>query len=480
MTAERPVCIQIGALGGQGGGVLADWLAEAARLAGYPAQATSIPGVAQRTGATTYYFELFPERAAAGAPVFSLFPDADGLDLMAALEPTEAGRALENGLITARTTVITSRQRIYSTAEKSVAGDGTIPAQSIIDGLRNSSNKLIEIDMKEAAARVGGQANAVMFGAIAASGVLPLSEDEFRAAIQARGIAVASNLAGFETGLDLARNPPPPARQPGMDYDPAPAAFEDAVAALPETLHPLVGHALARLVDYQDEAYARLYMERLRPVLAIDFRPDLALAREVAKRLAAWMTVEDIIRVAQLKSRPGRLARIRRELGIGDEDPLTVTDFLKPGPAEFAALMPPWLGRLVAKLPDPRLGGGFALRLPTTTAWGFAALKVLASLRPWRRRTFGYAEEDAALQRWLEATLAAAEHDADLALDTARLAVWARGYGGVRRRGLAQLEHLFTNWKGRLAGDCEALAAEVRASLAAARDDPDGDIKAAA
>lgn len=480
MTIDRPVCVQIGALGGQGGGVLADWLAEAARLAGYPAQATSIPGVAQRTGATTYYFELFPERAAAGTSVFSLFPDADALDLMAALEPTEAGRALENGLITKRTTVITSPQRIYSTAEKSVAGDGMIPAQSIIDSLRKSSNALIEIDIKATASRVGGQANAVMFGAIAASGVLPLSEDEFRAAIQARGIAVATNLAGFEAGLDLAHNPPPPARQPGMDYAPPPAGFEDAVAALPESLRPLIGHALARLVDYQDAAYARLYLDRLRPVLAIDFRPDLALAREVAKRLTAWMTAEDIICVAQLKTRPGRLARIRSELGIGDEDPLSITDFLKPGPAEFAALLPPSLGRLVAKLPDPRLGGGFALKLPTTTAWGFASLKMLAALRPWRRRSFGYAEEEAALQRWLEAILAAAEHDADLALDTARLAVWARGYGGVRRRGLARLARQFIDWKGRLVGDREALTEEVRASLAAARDDPDGDIKAAA
>lgn len=271
MTAERPICIQIGALGGQGGGVLADWLAEAARLAGYPAQATSIPGVAQRTGATTYYFELFPERAAAGASVFSLFPDADALDLMAAPEPTEAGRALENGLITKRTTVITSPQRIYSTAEKSVAGDGTIPTKSIIDGLRNSSNSLIKIDMKAAGARVGGQANAVMFGAITASGVLPLSEDEFRAAIQARGIAVAANIAGFEAGLDLARNPPPPARQPGMAYDPVPAEFEDAVAALPETLRPLVGHALARLVDYQPPTHGSTWSgcDRCSPSISV-------------------------------------------------------------------------------------------------------------------------------------------------------------------------------------------------------------------
>jgi indolepyruvate ferredoxin oxidoreductase beta subunit len=56
----QPISILLCALGGEGGGVLADWLIDAARHAGYPAQATSIPGVAQRTGATTYYLEVFP------------------------------------------------------------------------------------------------------------------------------------------------------------------------------------------------------------------------------------------------------------------------------------------------------------------------------------------------------------------------------------------------------------------------------------
>src|SRR5262249_38780641 len=70
----RPVSILIAALGGQGGGVLTEWLVGAAAEAGYPAQATSIPGVAQRTGATTYYVEVFPEALASGGhePTFSL------------------------------------------------------------------------------------------------------------------------------------------------------------------------------------------------------------------------------------------------------------------------------------------------------------------------------------------------------------------------------------------------------------------------
>jgi len=52
MASRRPVSILIAALGGQGGGVLTEWIVGAAAHAGYPAQATSIPGVAQRTGAT--------------------------------------------------------------------------------------------------------------------------------------------------------------------------------------------------------------------------------------------------------------------------------------------------------------------------------------------------------------------------------------------------------------------------------------------
>jgi indolepyruvate ferredoxin oxidoreductase beta subunit len=48
-----PVKLLIAALGGEGGGVLTDWIVRAATLAGYPVQSTSIPGVAQRTGATT-------------------------------------------------------------------------------------------------------------------------------------------------------------------------------------------------------------------------------------------------------------------------------------------------------------------------------------------------------------------------------------------------------------------------------------------
>ena len=42
------------AVGGQGGGVLTGWIERLARAQGYACQATSVAGVAQRTGATIY------------------------------------------------------------------------------------------------------------------------------------------------------------------------------------------------------------------------------------------------------------------------------------------------------------------------------------------------------------------------------------------------------------------------------------------
>ena len=79
--------LAIAALGGQGGGVLTQWLLDAAEASGFIAQATSVPGVAQRTGATLYYLEFFPRAAAeeaGGDPVLALMPQPGDVDLVVA------------------------------------------------------------------------------------------------------------------------------------------------------------------------------------------------------------------------------------------------------------------------------------------------------------------------------------------------------------------------------------------------------------
>lgn len=472
MTAERPLCVVIGAVGGQGGGVLADWLVETAHSAGYPAQSTSIPGVAQRTGATTYYFEIFPDQNPAGTPVFSLFPSAGDVDLVAALEPIEAGRALERGLVTDQTTLVTVTGRIYSTAEKSVAGDGVVLQDDLLKALTAAARRVVALDTPAPASRL---VNAAVFGAIIGSGVLPLSADIARAAIRTTGLAIEANLAGFEQGLRAAQSAPSsPSPAAGDELLPAPPQFAPELTAWPDSLRPLVGHALARLVDYQDAAYARQYLQRLRPIFELDQASHgYRLTAEVGRRLGAWMAYEDIIRVAQLKTRPGRLERLRREVAARPGEPVVVTDYFSPSREQVAEILPAGLARLLGGGDGQADPLGRRLRWRTFSPIGYAALRLLAALKPLRPRSLGFARTAEAIELWLDAVRRAAQVDYDLGCQAAQLAVWARGYGDVRSRGLAALRKVLSDWPERLRSDTRAVQRDVAASLRAARYSPD-------
>jgi len=205
---ERPITILIAALGGEGGGVMADWLMEAATAAGYPAQATSIPGVAQRTGATTYYLEIFPAvRSALGGkePVLSLTPSPGNVDIMVASELVEAGRAMQNGFVNPeRTTLIASTHRIYATVEKMQMGDGRFESDRVVAAAAQLARQSVLFDMRKLAQESGTVINAVLFGAMAGSGVLPLSREACEQAIRHGGRGAEASLRGFAAGYEIA------------------------------------------------------------------------------------------------------------------------------------------------------------------------------------------------------------------------------------------------------------------------------------
>ncbi|MEL0038170.1 MAG: 2-oxoacid:acceptor oxidoreductase family protein, partial [Halieaceae bacterium] len=81
----------IAALGGEGGGVLTNWLIEIADRSGWHCQSTSLAGVAQRTGATIYYLEFMERMAGKSQPVMSLFPAQGDIDVALTSEIAEAG-----------------------------------------------------------------------------------------------------------------------------------------------------------------------------------------------------------------------------------------------------------------------------------------------------------------------------------------------------------------------------------------------------
>ncbi len=135
----RPITVAILAMGGEGGGVLADWIVGLAEHNHHIAQLTSVPGVAQRTGATIYYLEIYPRAGIADAahePVLALMPTPGDVDIVIASELMEAGRAIQRGLITPdRTTLIASTNRVFAMTEKIAIADGRVDPERAGRGL---------------------------------------------------------------------------------------------------------------------------------------------------------------------------------------------------------------------------------------------------------------------------------------------------------------------------------------------------------
>jgi indolepyruvate ferredoxin oxidoreductase beta subunit len=149
------------------------------------------------------------------------------------------------------------------------------------------------------------------------------------------------------------------------------------------------------------------------------------------------MAYEDVIRVAGLKSRKTRFANLHNEAGAKSGDLLRVTEFLRPGAAEIASLLPAGLGRLIerqAAKKSSKSPPGRALKLRSDTVTGHLALRLLASLRWLRPRSGRFAEERALYTRWLAALRAAVGQDYDLAMEIASAAALVRGYGAVHER----------------------------------------------
>src|SRR5512146_1072477 len=159
MTSARPITMLIAALGGEGGGVLTQWIVSAAAQAGFPVQSTSIPGVAQRTGATTYYVEILPTKIAdlnGKRPVLALTPGVGDIDIAVASELLEAGRTVTAGFVTReRTHVIASLSRFYAMDEKIAMGDGRFDPDVLASIIRDHARDLLLIDMNELAKQSG-------------------------------------------------------------------------------------------------------------------------------------------------------------------------------------------------------------------------------------------------------------------------------------------------------------------------------------
>ena len=472
---DRPFTLLVCALGGEGGGVLSQWLVDTAREAGHPAQSTSIPGVAQRTGATTYYIEVFPQPMAAlrgRRPVLSLSPVPGALDALVSSELLETTRQIGSGMTSPdRTVVITSSARTFTTQERMHLGDGRADSAPWLQVVREFSREHHVFDMDAIARETGTVVSAVMLGAIAGSGVFPFTRGQYEAVVRASGGGAEASLRGFgrayemvasaqergcHAGLDGACPGPDPrasrsaAREPGLRLE---AAMTAILAGLPDQVREIAGLGYARVMEYQDARYAELYLQRVKMVLAAEREADppcehaFATTRESARWLALWMAFDDIVRVADLKSRGSRWERVRREVKAGEADLLRVYDHFKPGAPEFAALLPPALAQRVLRWDRARVAKGkspwaLPLKIGTHSVAGMLALRALAGLKWLRVRGSRYRTEQQMIVNWLGGVTSGTRRDWRLGHEIALCGRLIKGYGATNERGKENLLHV--------------------------------------
>lgn len=463
---SRPITLLVCALGGEGGGVLTEWLVDTAHACGYAVQSTSIPGVAQRTGATTYYVEVHPVALAelgGRVPVLGLSPAPGALDGLVSSELLETVRQVGNAMSSPeRTHIITSSDRTLTTAEKMQAGDARLPADALLAVARSGARRCDVLDMARMSREAGTVVSAVMLGAVAGSGLFPFARAAYESVIGAADRGGEASLRGFALGFDAvagggsAAAGEPANLPPHPPMDSAPALPPTLAGAFPAGLHALLRLAHTRLVEYQDERYARLYAGRLAQVLAAERAGDSgeargwATTREMARGLAVWMAFDDIVRVADLKGRASRTRRVRAEVGARPDEVVRVHDFFKPGIPEVAGLLPPALAQRLVGWDRARRARGldpwaFPLELATHSFTGSLVLRALASLRWLRRRGARFAAEQAAIERWMTSVVRAAARHPRLGHEIALCGRLVKGYGSTHERGREILAHILEN-----------------------------------
>ena len=463
-TQDDIIKLAVLAVGGQGGGVLADWIVDVAERNGYAAQTTSVAGVAQRTGATIYYIEMCPDTGR--MPVFALSPSQGDVDILIAAELMEAGRAILRGFVTPeRTTLIASSHRIAAVSEKVVPGDGRASSQKVRETAEAAAKRFIAFDMEKIAVENGSMISASLLGALAGSGALPFPRQSYEQAVSAGGRGVKASLAAFAGAFEHARGGVAPAATgPASAKEPVamPAtvsgperllngwqALANRVAAMPEPVRDMARRGLQKVVDYQDLAYGREYLERLDQAVALDSASQgYRLSIAAAKHLANALCYDDMIRVADLKTRSTRGRRVRREVGVGDGSILQVTEYFHPRIQEFCGTLPAGLGRYIEERPklagwlDRRINHGRRIR--TDSFAGFAMLWFVGGLRRFRRSLLRHRIEAAHLERWYRLALDHVPADYALGVEILECRRLIKGYSDTHMRAQSKFDRVLS------------------------------------
>jgi len=470
-SLNEVIKIAIMAVGGQGGGVLSNWIVDLAEKNGYYVQATSVAGVAQRTGATIYYLELFPRGPE--RPVFSLHPSQGDVDILIASELMEAGRAVMRGFVTPdRTVVIASTHRTLAVPEKIAPGNEIGNSNIVLEAVPKVSRRFISFDMEEIATESGTVISACLFGALAGSEELPFGDSSFEEVINASGRGVEASLKAFKKSLALAKSNPPlassdqlqennnPTPKPRLsgplhllkDFDQLKLRLDN----MPEPVRDIGLHGLCKVVEFQDIQYGVEYIDRVDDILKLDKAHDgenhqFAFTVTAAKYIANAMSYDDLIRIADVKTRGNRIERIEDEVALEADNVLRLTEYFHPRATEVCGLMPVKLGKYVEARPklfnwlDRRINRGRRVR---TDKFGwFFILYMVAGLRWLRRGSLRHQMEMAQISNWLVKAIESFETDYDLGVEVLNAYRLIKGYGDTHQRGKSKFHKVLDGIK---------------------------------
>jgi indolepyruvate ferredoxin oxidoreductase len=326
VQVPRDLLVRMPGVGGTGVVTVSQILQMAAHLDGRYAAGLEQTGLSQKGGPVLSDVRLSdaPIEGALRASTAS----ADlllGLDLLGAASPETLAVADPD-----RTIAVLN---VAPAPTPAMVTDSSVPLPTVQLPLRmvqaaTRAEALVTIDAEALAARLFGDhmpANMLVVGAAFQHGCLPLSAAAIERAIELNGAAVEVNLTAFRWGRAAVADPASVetalARPSSVRaLDGRSAAILDASGASGELLR-LLEIRVPELVAYQDEAYARRYVEDVTSVAAIERErtagSESRVAEAYARGLFKLMAYKDEYEVARLHLDAAERARREDELGAG-------------------------------------------------------------------------------------------------------------------------------------------------------------------
>ncbi|PCH81498.1 MAG: indolepyruvate oxidoreductase subunit B [Hyphomicrobiales bacterium] len=456
-SSEKIIKIAILAVGGQGGGVLTNWIVDLAERNGWAAQSTAVAGVAQRTGATIYYIEM--AQSSGIRPIFALAPAPGDVDILISAELMEAGRAIMRGFVTSdRTTLIASSHRMLAVSEKIVPGNGIADNSDVLKAAQMSAANVIIKDLDAVARENGSVISSSLFGALAASNALPFSKDSFRDTIRASGKGIDASLRSFTAAINCVEQtgeehlPTAPIRSQNSPTGKISLVSQwnslaDRIDKLPLQIKDMAFAGIKKLVDFQDLDYASEYLGIIETMTHSDNSDEnYEFTVQAAKYLANAMAYDDVIRVADLKTRSGRFGRIRQEVSASPEQLMALTEYMHPRASEICATLPRSIGRwieskktLFSWLERRCIKGR---RFESHRVHHFLLLYILGGMKRWRRAFLRHERELKHWSSWLDLANRHREQNYALGVEILRCRRLIKGYGDTHARGQSKFDQV--------------------------------------